>query len=87
MSRKLGVLHRVVNTLATALEALGHQPDPVVLECLGTTVHVCMSEQGRNYHRTEHVFDLFQDARANPIRALAAMFHDTVRRPVSSGPA
>ncbi len=41
-------------------------------------VHRMMSCQGRYYHRTEHVFDLFTTGREQPHAAFAAIFHDTV---------
>jgi hypothetical protein len=73
-----GVLPRVVKAFRTALQLLGCTTSPRLLEHLGTVVHQAMSDQGRFYHHTEHVFSLFKDASDDPIATLAALFHDTV---------
>ena len=74
-----GVLARVIDAFTVALNALGVEADATTLERLGTVVHCTMSDQGRFYHRTEHVFDLITTPLDDPLATLAAMFHDTVR--------
>ena len=73
-----GVLARVGEAFKTALSLAGAAPSPAELEQLAHVVHSTMSDQGRFYHRTEHVFDLFSTADADPLATLAALFHDTV---------
>ncbi len=72
------VYTRVVNAFRVALKLLGASPSASVLVKLGDVVHSSMSDQGRFYHRTAHVFDLFSSPEADPIATLAALFHDTV---------
>ena len=80
-----GTLHRLMRSFDAAFTALGHAVPGLVVEHLASVVHNCMSDQGRIYHRTNHVFDLFTDATTQPITALAAMFHDTVYTQVDGG--
>jgi hypothetical protein len=72
------VYARVVSAFGIALRALGASPPALVLERLGKVVHSSMSDHGRFYHRTEHVFDLFSTPEADPIATLSSLFHDTV---------
>ena len=53
-------------------------PGSIILLLLLGAVHRMMSCQGRYYHRTEHLFDLFTNGTDQPLQALAAIFHDVV---------
>ena len=55
---RCSLLGRVIHTFQAALAALGCAATPVHHEGLGVLVHSCMSDEGRFYHHTEHVFDL-----------------------------
>lgn len=79
------VYTRVVSAFRVALKLLGASPSASVLVKLGDVVHSSMSDQGRFYHRTAHVFDLFSTPEADPIATLAALFHDTVYTQVDGG--
>eukprot|EP00052_Salpingoeca_macrocollata_P025771 m.235530 g.235530 ORF g.235530 m.235530 type:complete len:460 (-) comp22482_c0_seq1:713-2092(-) len=77
-AEKSSVIHMVVDAFQAALQALQAKPTTQKIEKLATIVHSMMSCSGRFYHRTAHVFDLFDDAAAQPTVALAALFHDIV---------
>lgn len=78
-----GSIQRVIATFQNAFEALGARPPAEKIEALAILVYQAMTDEVRSYHRLEHVFDLLESGQ--PIRNLAALFHDLVYFQVDRG--
>lgn len=78
-----GIIHRLIDTLREAFGQLGLSVSPRTVESLAVAIHKVMTVQARYYHNMEHVFGLVDPA--NPIQAVAALFHDIIYYQVDLG--
>ncbi len=78
-----GALHRLIGLFSSALDQLGLDANAKTIEELAVIIHKAMTVQARNYHNLEHVLQLVEPG--NPIRTLAALFHDIVYYQVDLG--
>jgi len=77
------MIHQLITVFNEAFERLGVEADPKAVEDLSVIVYKAMTLQARNYHTLEHVFG-FVDS-ADPLRTLAALYHDIVYHQVDRG--
>jgi len=73
---ELADVHEVVALLASALEKLGQNPAPDVVERSAFLIHAAMAGDARTFHTHEHVLAITDGA--DPISVLAGAFHDVV---------
>jgi len=78
-----GALHKLIAIFNQSFDALGVQVDPQAVEKFAVIVHKAMTIQTRNYHNLEHVFEFVEPS--DPIRTLAALYHDLVYYQVDRG--
>ena len=78
-----GTMQGVVQFLMRAFEELGASIPNDKLEKMAVIVYSAMSSPARNYHNLDHVFNFINPA--DPIRYLAAVFHDIVYYQVDDG--
>lgn len=78
-----GSIQRVIATFQNAFEALGADVPAARLEALAVSIHHAMTDEVRSYHRLEHVFELLESGQ--PVRNLAALYHDIVYFQVDRG--
>jgi hypothetical protein len=76
-------VHRLLQLLAGALEAIGVSAPLVDLEGSVFLVHEALLGQAREFHSTAHVFNITRGAGA--IETLAGLFHDVVYVNVDQG--
>jgi hypothetical protein len=69
-------IQQLVDVLVYAFEHLQVTVSLRELEEMAVTIHKIMTTHARSFHTLEHVFDLSDVS--NPIRSLAALFHDLV---------
>ena len=79
----LAPIHRIIRTFAEALSALHCPATPAEIERWSVIVDEAMAGRARLFHTHDHVFELTQTA--DPIEALAALFHDIVYVQVDQG--
>jgi hypothetical protein len=77
------MIHQLITIFNEAFERLGVEADAKVVEDLSVIVYKAMTLQARNYHTLEHVFG-FVDSE-DPLRTLAALYHDIVYHQVDRG--
>lgn len=80
---ELSPIHRIIHTFSRSMEALGHPATPQELERWGVLVDEAMAGRARLFHSHEHIFELTREA--DPVEALAALFHDLVYVQVDQG--
>ena len=78
-----GTMQGVVQFLVKAFEELGASVPNEILEKMAVMVYAAMCSPARNYHNLDHVFNFSNPA--DPIRYLAAVFHDIVYYQVDDG--
>lgn len=78
-----GPFQKLITIFAQAFQKLGIQVSLEKLEELAVTIHRGMTAQARHFHTLEHVFT-FVDSN-DPIRTLAALYHDIVYYNVDMG--
>lgn len=78
-----GTIQKTINLFKNALEGFNANISLIQLEKLAIMVHRAMTAQARSFHTPEHIFDLTDGA--NPLLALAALFHDIVYYQVDDG--
>jgi hypothetical protein len=66
-----------------ALESLGVKIHLGDIERWGFIIHAALSAPGREFHNHRHVLDIARDA--DPLEALAALYHDAVYMQVDQG--
>lgn len=76
-------VHRIIDALHGAVEALGLGVPPLFVERWGVAVHQALSSRAREFHTHQHVLDLIVDA--DPIETIAALYHDIVYVQVDLG--
>jgi hypothetical protein len=76
MAMRVTKIQQLVDVLVYAFERLQVTVSLRELEELAVTIHKIMTTHARSFHTLEHVFDLSDVS--NPVRALAALFHDLV---------
>ena len=82
-ARERSPVHNVVLSLWAALKQLNPAVDPADAERWGFAVHQAMSSTTRDFHTHEHVMAMLSDA--DPLEAVAALYHDTVYVQVDLG--
>ncbi len=76
-------VHEIVYCLWQALEALGVKVHLGDIERWGFVIHAALSAPGREFHNHRHVLEIVRDA--DPLEALAALYHDAVYMQVDKG--
>jgi hypothetical protein len=76
-------VHEIVHCLWQALEALGVKVHLGDIERWGFVIHAALSAPGREFHNHRHVLDIVREA--DPLEALAALYHDAVYMQVDQG--
>lgn len=76
-------VHDIVHCLWRALEALGVRVHLGDIERWGFAIHSALSAPGREFHNHHHVLDIARGA--DPLEALAALYHDAVYMQVDQG--
>ena len=82
-SPPLSIIHHILETLQSALKALGSTHTPEQLEEIGVLVHDAMAGRSRLFHSHEHIFELSKDA--SPVQTVASYFHDLIYLQVDQG--
>ncbi|PWH14557.1 MAG: hypothetical protein DDG60_07340 [Anaerolineae bacterium] len=80
---QVGTVQKLINIFNQSFRELGVVVSLEKLEDLSVTVHRAMTAQARQFHTLEHVFT-FVDVN-DPIRNLAALYHDIVYFQVDMG--
>ncbi len=80
---QVGNVQKLISIFNQSFHELGSSVSLEKLEDLAVTIHRAMTVQARHFHTLEHVF-AFVDA-SNPIRTLAALYHDIVYFQVDMG--
>jgi hypothetical protein len=80
---ELAPIHRIIQTFSEALSALERPVPPAEIERWSVIVDEAMAGRARLFHTHDHVFELTQTA--DPIEALAGLFHDIVYVQVDQG--
>ena len=78
-----GTIHSMIDVLQTVFDDLQVEISLHTLERLAMTIHKGMSGPARNFHTPEHIFDMLHPS--DPLRCLAALFHDIVYYQVDKG--
>lgn len=76
-------IHSLISQIQGHLHFLGHRPEPRDLERWALRLYRAMAGRGRLFHRQRHAQEMTQGA--DPIAALAALFHDAVYVQVDLG--
>jgi hypothetical protein len=76
-------VHEIVHCLWQSLESLGVKVALGDVERWGFVIHAALSAPGREFHNHRHVLDIVRDA--DPLEALAALYHDAVYMQVDRG--
>lgn len=80
---QVGTVQKLINIFNRSFQELGVSVSLEKLEDLSVTIHRAMTAQARHFHTLEHVFT-FVDMN-DPIRNLAALYHDIVYFQVDMG--
>jgi hypothetical protein len=80
---QVGAVQKLITIFNQAFHELGVSVSLSKLEELAVTIHRAMTVQARHFHTLEHVFSFIEPA--NPIRTLAALYHDIVYYQVDMG--
>ena len=80
---QVGMLQKIINIFNQAFRELGVVVSLQKLEELAVIIHRAMTVQARHFHNLEHVFGFIDPG--NPIRTLAALYHDIVYYQVDMG--
>lgn len=78
-----GTVQKLISIFNQSFLEMGVSVSLEKLEDLAVTIHRAMTVQARHFHNLEHVF-AFVDA-ADPIRTMAALYHDVVYYQVDMG--
>jgi hypothetical protein len=80
---QVGTVQKLISTFDECFRELGVAVSLEKLEDLSVTIHRAMTVQARHFHTLEHVFT-FVDMN-DPVRTLAALYHDIVYFQVDMG--
>lgn len=80
---QVGTVQKLITIFNQSFQALGVNVSLEKLESLAVTIHRAMTAQARHFHTLEHVFT-FVDPN-DPIRTMAALYHDIVYHQVDMG--
>lgn len=78
-----GIIQNAINVFQSAFHDLNLSIPLNVIERLAVMIHNAMGGSSRNFHTLEHIFNVVQPA--DPLRCLAALFHDVVYFQVDKG--
>lgn len=76
-------VHRIIDALNGAVQALALGVPPLFVEKWGVAIHQALSSRAREFHTHQHVLDL--TVGADPIEIIAALYHDVVYVQVDLG--
>jgi hypothetical protein len=76
-------VHEIIHCLRQALESLGVKAHLGDIERWGFVIHAALSAPGREFHNHRHVLEIVREA--DPLEALAALYHDAVYMQVDKG--
>lgn len=79
----VSTIEKIIHMLIEAFERLNADVPLRVIEELSVMIHSSMTTQTRSFHTLEHVFHLAETP--DPIRCLAALFHDLVYYQIDRG--
>jgi hypothetical protein len=80
---QVGTVQKLISIFNQAFRELGVPVSLGKLEDLAITIHHAMTVQARHFHTLEHVFSFIDPS--NPIRTIAALYHDIVYYQVDMG--
>ena len=80
---QVGTVQKVISIFNQSFQAMGISVSLERLENLAVTIHRAMTVQARHFHTLEHVFTFVDPA--DPIRTVAALYHDIVYYQVDMG--
>ncbi len=80
---EIGTVQKLITIFNQSFQQLGAQVPPERLESLAVTIHRAMTAQARHFHTLEHVFTFVDPG--DPLRTLAALYHDIVYYQVDMG--
>src|SRR5690348_15217832 len=78
-----GTVQKLISIFNQSFLGMGVSVSLEKLEDLAVTIHRAMTVQARHFHNLEHVF-AFVDS-SDPIRTMAALYHDVVYYQVDMG--
>jgi hypothetical protein len=80
---QVGNLQKLITIFTQSFQEMGVSVSLERLENLAVTIHRAMTVQARHFHTLEHVFTFVDPA--DPIRTMAALYHDVVYYQVDMG--
>jgi hypothetical protein len=80
---QVGTVQKVITIFNQSFQAMGISISLERLENLAVTIHRAMTVQARHFHTLEHVFTFVDPV--DPIRTMAALYHDVVYYQVDMG--
>ena len=78
-----GDIHKLIAIFYASLDRMEVMFDLAAIERFAVIVHKAMTIQTRHYHNLDHVFEFVEPS--DPIRTLAALYHDLVYYQVDRG--
>lgn len=80
---QVGTVQKLITIFSESFQKLGQEVPLGKLEDLAVTIHRAMTVHARHFHTLEHVFSFVDQE--DPIRTLAALYHDIVYYQVDMG--
>jgi hypothetical protein len=80
---QVGTVQKLITIFNQSFQEMGVSVSLEKLENLAVTIHRAMTVQARHFHTLEHVFTFVDPA--DPIRTMAALYHDIVYYQVDMG--
>ncbi len=80
---QVGTVQKLITIFNQSFQEMGVSISLEKLEQLAVTIHRAMTVQARHFHTLEHVFTFVDPA--DPIRTMAALYHDVVYYQVDMG--
>lgn len=80
---QVGTVQKLITIFNQSFQEMGISVSLEKLENLAVTIHRAMTVQARHFHTLEHVFTFVDPA--DPIRTMAALYHDIVYYQVDMG--
>src|SRR5258706_9283983 len=80
---QVGTVQKLITIFNQSFQEMGISISLEKLENLAVTIHRAMTVQARHFHTLEHVFTFVDPV--DPIRTMAALYHDVVYYQVDMG--
>ena len=80
---QVGTVQKLITIFNQSFQEMGISVSLEKLESLAVTIHRAMTVQARHFHNLEHVFTFVDPA--DPLRSMAALYHDIVYYQVDMG--